>query len=183
MGRNTRKKTKQATEDDSVPQTSEPAQSSATTQVLASASDSPSKPVSAVLKPNKDKKAKKTKKKVAKKKVSALTEKELERINLMHAEAVAALKNNQNELSDADKQVVQQLEKLKAKIGKGKSVSVNLLKTAKDLFMEKERQQKAAKIEAEKRKRDEKAAEKQAQKEKEIQEKNGQEKSTAAQST
>lgn len=106
MGRNTRKKTKQATEDDSVPQTSEPAQSSATTQVLASASDSPSKPVSAVLKPNKDKKAKKTKKKVAKKKVSALTEKELERINLMHAEAVAALKNNQNELSDADKQVV-----------------------------------------------------------------------------
>ena len=57
----------------------------------------------------------------------------------MHTEAVAALKNNDTDLSDADKLVIAQLEKLKKKIGEGKSVSLNLLKTAKDLFMEKER--------------------------------------------
>ena len=53
--------------------------------------------------------------------------------------------SDDTEMSEADKTVIQQLEKLNKQVAAGKSVSANLLKIAKDLFTEKNRAIKAEK--------------------------------------
>ena len=93
------------------------------------------------------------KKKTPKKKASDLSAKEIEQIKVAHTSAVSALGGNTKN-SDEDKKVLAQLEKLKKQMDDGKGISMNLLKIAKDLFAEKNRQEKAAKEAEIKRKRD-----------------------------
>ena len=114
---------------------------------------------SAKVKSDKKKESKKQrkekKKKSSKRKVSELTPKEIEKIKIVHTETIAALKAcSSDKLSEEDKKVIASLEKLKRQLADGKSVSTNLLKIAKDLFLEKERQARAAKEQEVKRKRE-----------------------------
>ena len=124
---------------------------------------------------------KERKKKTVKKKASDLSAKEIELIKVAHTSITEALGSDMAQVTEEDKKVLQQLEKLKKQMDDGKAISMNLLKIAKDLFAEKNRQEKAAKEAEIKRKRDLKNEEKQQiKREQEIKEKNGQEKSTAA---